>query len=358
VQGTLSSLSFFDGQSWPEQTGAGSPSEVSVLIAYPRAVTAGPVDVVIFQHGFGGCKRHAVLAIANALAAQGLATVGIDAMEHGARATRNEKLLPNEASPGICDTVTDEQIVRSGENFIRFENLKTTRDYIRQTVIDQVALTRALQNGLFNDFGYGNDFVDVRYGGLSLGGVIGTLFLDAEPSVATGALTATGAWLSRLFVESPYFSAALLPMLAKELNHTFESPAFQDTLWKLVPLLQGLLDPADPAYYAQNLTTSVAGGSKRILLQQVEPDDVLPASATEFLGRLLRLPEFEEPAQVPAGPISGWTLFSGNLHHGVLLEPHDPSTPGDNFRHESMMQAMQEQFSVYLASDGFELPFR
>lgn len=237
---------------WPDSVTAlaGNPVTVSVTITYPLQITAAPVPAVIFQHGLGSCKNESVLAVADSFAQTGFAVVGIDIIEFGDRARTNANPANDAASPKACDQVVDGKLVQTGEGLIRLDNLAATRDALRQTALDQVALLKALRNGEFAAVRPGGDFVSgaETFAGTGLGAMVGTMFFSGQELLNTGVFNVAGAWLSRVFTESPTLGPPLLQTLAAASGSGAVSSAeFQDFLTKLLPLVQGLIDPADPA---------------------------------------------------------------------------------------------------------------
>ena len=339
---TLTTLDFAQNGVWLPDLAGAALTEIQALIAYPQAATQMAVPVVIFQHGLRQCKEAALPFLANALAGAGMASIAIDAVGHGERTLVGRPLQEGE-EPGACDRIENDQIFRSGEAFITFDNLLVTRDNFRQSAVDLVALARALSEENLDVFDHGGDFTQVYYAGHSLGGVLGSLFMDVQPYADTGVLNAGGAWLSRIFTESPSFSAQLMPALADRLGVEADSEAFQDQLTQLLPLLQGIMDPADPAYYAQGITAE-----NNILLQEITNDPVIPNVSTRILAGIAGLELLTEEPQPDMTPVSGWTRFMESSH-GVLLSPLDdegePTFLG-------ITQAVQEQLVTYLASDG------
>lgn len=342
AEGKLKSLSFFTDVTWPTPLSTGTLWDVPVIVAYPREAATAPVPVVLFQHGLTSCKRVAVLGVANALAAQGLAVIGIDAVEHGERAVTNGDTSNDAEAPGPCDNVIAGKLVKSGEGFFRLDSIGTVRDILRQTVADQVALAHGIvEKRIGIVHGSSGDFTQIYFSGQSFGAVTGAMFLGIEDRVRTGALSVGGAWLSRVLVESPEFYQMLAPKVAAALNAgPVTSEAFQDLFAKFVPLVQGLLDPADPAFFVADLAAN-----HRVLIQKVASDEVMPNTTTDYLAALAGVATVSS-AQVANGGLSAMTEWVGATH-GALLHPVNPS----------ITARMQEQLAVFLASDGTQLVF-
>jgi hypothetical protein len=357
--GVITSLDFrTPAGTWPEAvSGAGAPVTVTVIATYPRTITAAPAPVVILQHALGSCKNESVLAAADSFAQAGFAVVGIDAVEYGDRARTNADPSNDADAPGLCDQVSGGKLVASGEGFVRIDDLRITRDAVRQTVVDMAALAKAVQAGAFKAVRPGGDFApgSATFVGASLGGILGTAFLAEQTGVNVGVLNVPGAWLSRLFLESKAFGPVLTQAIAAR-AHAGEasSETFQNYLTKLVPLIQGLVDPADPAYYAAaGINGKPLTGDKAVLVQEVLGDPVVPNAATEYLTTVAGIPlvTVDTPAEGRSGafPFSAWTQFPGGSH-GVLLTPDDPATAGPDADLLAVTTAMRTQLLTFLGS--------
>ncbi len=341
----------------PVTSTMGSPVTVPVVVTYPRAITAGPVPVVIFQHGLGSCKTQAIFAVADSFAQAGFAVVGLDIVEHGDRTRTNADTSNDNEEPGACDQIIDGALVRTGEGFVRVDNLSVTRDALRQTVVDQTALAKALRAGAFNAVRGGGDFApgSETFAALSLGGIVGSMFLAEQDIVNVGVVNATGVWLSRLFLESPAIGPPVLEGIAQSAGAgPVTGETFQDFLTKLVPLVQGLIDPAEPAYYLESaLNGNNISAANSILLQQPLGDPVIPAFATETMARLAQLelvtPDTPVDQLTRAFPFPAWTQFDV-AGHSVLLTPDNPATEDPDTEFLPVTAAMRQQMLNYLGS--------
>jgi hypothetical protein len=194
-------------------------------------------------------ERRFVLAIGDALAAEGVAAIAIDLPFHGARTHcvwRGPQCIVNPLDPGgsqICpdpcernttcapdgqcvdsngegNHLNDWPIVAfpqaSGGAFVDVDAMDATRDHVYQAVSDLSALYRSLREGDWRGaIGYDID-PDVRYSGQSLGGVLGALFVALHPEVSKAVLNVPGADLIDLFRESTVFGPHLDAFLARE----------------------------------------------------------------------------------------------------------------------------------------------
>ncbi|MCF6209000.1 MAG: hypothetical protein L3J61_06445, partial [Ghiorsea sp.] len=114
-----------------------STQSVSYLLSI--LVGGGPWPVVIFQHGFT-VDKSVMFGVANTLASAGFATIAIDAVLHGDR-TFGLDLVNNTTGDAGPDGTVD----ASGQHYLNLTSLLTSRDNIRQSVIDLIHLTRLLE---------------------------------------------------------------------------------------------------------------------------------------------------------------------------------------------------------------------
>lgn len=159
--------------------------------------------VVILQHGITSRKED-MLAISGTLASQGFATIAIDHPLHGSRGFTQ-----------VTDngTLTFNASTNSATDYMNLSNLLVTRDNLRQSIADMLALRFALNSltGVTIDLGR------VQFLGHSLGGITGTgmvalantstgnAALDAAFKVETAALAMPGGAVANFLLDSPSF---------------------------------------------------------------------------------------------------------------------------------------------------------
>ena len=163
---------------------------------------AGGWPVAIFGHGFTDSMYGAPWAVASTFAANGIATVAINVVGHGGGALGT--LSVNRASG---DTVTVPAGGRGidqdgngtidsteGVNAVAPRTVISSRDGLRQTVVDIMQLVRQIQAGVDVD-GDGSVDLDAQriyYAGQSFGGIYGTILLGVEPSIQAGVPNVAG----------------------------------------------------------------------------------------------------------------------------------------------------------------------
>lgn len=292
------------------------------ILVVPKGT--GPFPVVIFQHGLTRTKMDA-LAIADTFAAAGLATVSMDLVLHGDRAGDYMNNATGEMGP-------DGQLDPSGALFMNLKSLRTARDNIRQSNVDQMLMVRMLEAGV--DY-TGDSVPDLApmnfvYCGQSLGGITGTNLMAIEPAIKTAVLNVPGGVISVLLTNSPTFAPVINAGLAAEglFPGTPEYAQF-------FMMAQTVIDSADPANYAPYvLNGGICGVEKYVLMQEAIGDTVIPNISSDMLARAFgaNFPQVNPvvqtiPGMATADPGVANGLFQFDTpNHGFLLSP-DPSHP-------------------------------
>ena len=118
--------------------------------------------MVIFGHGLGGNRTNS-LGVADAYAAAGFATVAIDFPLHGV-GPDNPFYLG--AIPGVNERTFDLDVNQdgipdpSGAYALNFQEFRTSRDNLRQGVIDLSTLANSLGNFDLDQDGVGDFVID------------------------------------------------------------------------------------------------------------------------------------------------------------------------------------------------------
>lgn len=318
---------------------------------------------VLFAHGLGRSKED-LLAIAGNLARAGIASVALDAVDHGVRAAQvsTEAELgcdgPGEGRP--CEDVLAPSCAPQCFAPILSADLARTRDHLRQTVLDQLKLTAALR-GCADVDACGALQVDparVGYLGQSLGALIGGVTV-AVSDMPAAVLNAGGAdWLQFLTdTQTDRIRCPLVDSLIEAgvvAGETWDAGANPNAAclgeaWKTEPgflqfaaAARWLLDPVDPVNFAR---PQAAAPERSVLVAEVVGDPVMPNSVTATLATALGLepqpaavatalpPEPSPPALAPGShwlryepsPADAESMFPGNAYqHGSLLAPAAP----------------------------------
>jgi hypothetical protein len=336
---------------------------LAVVPSAPPPATGYPT--LIFAHGIGRSKED-LLPLAGTLAAAGIASVSVDALDHGVRAVQ----ISTDAAAG-CDRAGDDRPCAEvlGPTCapqcyapLLSSNLGVTRDHLRQTVLDHLALSRALA-GCAEPGACGTLQVDparIGFVGQSLGALIGGVSVAVADDVSAGVLNVGGAdWLrvltetETLGIRCPLVDALIAggvidgdpwnggdnPAATCVGDAWKEDPGFRD----FASAARWILDPVD----AVNFASAYAGPSAPpVLVSEVVGDPVVPNVATAAFAEALGLTPSQgalaasatpDPTPAAVEPGSVWIryqnldanpamMFPGNAYgHGSLLQPAEPS---------------------------------
>lgn len=331
-------------------TWALEPVEFTMTI--PRNVDPNePLKTVIFGHAIV-TERRFVYAVADTMARNGYATIGIDFPYHGERthcASFGPICIENPLSPGdfICpepcqngSTCTDDgrcvdnngegnhrsafpilpMYQASGSVFIEIDNLFGTTHHFYQAVSDLNTLHRSLQEGDWKS-AIGYDIApEVGYVGQSLGGIIGSVFTATQPKIARSVLNVPGGNLIPLFQNSPWFEAHFEKFLT---DHEI-APGSEDFDLALI-IARWIADPVDPQIYAQylkneNFDTGEAMPDRQVMVQMANFDTIIPNDNTLAISDRGNVPRYDYPAShafivIPVEP----AYLPGLLDAGRLL---------------------------------------
>ena len=174
-----------------------STSELVFELFLPSgARPAGGWPVAIFGHGFTDSMYGAPWAVASVFAAKGIATMAISVVGHGGGALGALTVIPTTGAPvvvpaggrGIDQDGNGTIDSTEGVNAAGAQSIISSRDGLRQTVVDLMQLVRQIQVGV-DVAGDGSVDLDkdrIYYAGQSFGGIYGTIFLGVEGDVKAG----------------------------------------------------------------------------------------------------------------------------------------------------------------------------
>ncbi|MGE5187099.1 MAG: hypothetical protein ACM31C_33850, partial [Acidobacteriota bacterium] len=295
---------------------------IHVLIATPKAAAAPActgalapfgrcAPMMIFHHRISR-GRADMLTVADSFAAAGMVTVAIDSAKHGDRSFCTSGTsgaasgcnggascvtsLPAGAQgdlhpPGTCGSAgfakqpvsatctgacaqaaTDGIPYVSG-NYLLTENFFRTRDTMRQDLIDEAQLVRAIAfvpkglpptgHAVFDHMSARGVIVDpatIYYSGQSLGAVEGAADVAANPRISRAAFNSGGGTFTDVALTSPEFAPIVDELLAK-LGIAHGSADYL----KFLVVAKTVLDPAEPINFVGHLQAStlpnlLAGG--------------------------------------------------------------------------------------------------
>jgi hypothetical protein len=291
--------------------------EVPVLLVIPAGITDhSALPVVLFQHGLGESKT-AVLALANTLAASGIASISIDIPFHGGRYPEAEDDRHNFGDGEGPDGLADPTGILAAPIFFDLfgDDVAAPLDprvqtaSFRQAAIDVIALTRLIDGGDWSalgamapalaDLGFRAD--RMVYASESFGGFIGLLAVAYEPRLQAAFLSvAGGGLLGELLENSPTYAPFFMPILngafdvaPNEVDPLYD-PAHSHWAYQMMGLLLG---SADPLTYAARLRDK----GVHIVLANAFSDESVPNQSSEALAGALGLPWADVPGAT-SGP--------------------------------------------------------
>lgn len=333
--------------------------DISLILVLPSEAP-GPsgYPTVVFAHGLGRSKED-VFALAGALARVGVAVVAFDAVDHGERAVRvSTDAALGCAGPGAgtpCPEVFGPTCAPQCFAPLLSADLATTRDHLRQTVLDQLQLERVL-DACADPGACGQLQVDperMGYLGHSLGALIGGVSLPSSRSLGAGVLNVGGGDWVQVFTDTatPAIRCPLVDALIEAgvlSGESWNGGANPDALcltegWQEDPRFREfaaaarwILDPVDPVNYASRLS----GAGPAVLVAEVVGDPVVPNSATAGFATLLGLvPEPAAPAASAEAAPSPAALGEGSrwLAYRTLEPDPESGFPGNAFGHGSLL---------------------
>lgn len=349
-------------------TSAATPTRLLPYLMFVPKQHAPKMPVIIAIHGIGRSKED-WFAFANAACATGHALIAIDLYQHG---DRQEKITPAE---GGFSTRVDPVLAKSGvafpDPFVNPTFLARTRDKLRQSIVDQLALVRLVSAGDganplidFDGDGAPDDLGPIRVAGMSLGAILATEVVAVSPEVDRALLDVVGSHLSAIIADAPRLTKDFDPLIYATANATgigtlAGSPRYmipdgpERELYNRVA--ETILAPVDPASYAAALVDGSLGASgPRLLVQFALGDDVVTNLANRRFAQALAAggedgevvsvaPELfpldlELVAPGVALPPIAITQFEGD--HGMMLDFVDPEVTA----------AVQKQAALFFAS--------
>ena len=303
---------------------------IPLLMTIPNtsAKPANGWPVVIFQHGITQ-NRTNLLAVADALAGAGYAAIAIDLPLHGVTDTTNplyqatlertfnvDYVGQNEDGV-ITSTGPDGVIDSSGKHYINLASLLTSRDNVRQSASDLLALQNSLI-GLNSTIDI--DESKVAFVGHSLGTIAAFGFLN-NTVLESVTLAMPGGGIAELLNNSPEFAGEIEAGLASKgiMKGTAAYSSF-------ILATQTVLDDADPINYAMNvgatqniLAMEVVGNGTEGTSDQVIPNSVAtaPLAGTEPLLTYMQTTNLTTTTGVKPNQAARFTVGG----HSSILKP-------------------------------------
>lgn len=346
---------------------------------------AGGWPVALFGHGFTDSMYGAPWAVASVFASRGIATVSINVTGHGGGAAGTLLALSSTGGAPVVVPAGGRGIDQDGNGTIDSTegvgavgalSLVSSRDGLRQTVVDLMQLVRQIEAGVDID-GDGSVDLDasrVYYSGQSFGGIYGTIFLGTEPGLKAGVPNVPGGSIPEIARLSPAFrtltAIALatrtptlinlppLPGLPVPLNLAFNEniplrgePPRVDTvpgaeaIQHYLDVSQWVTQAGNPVSYAPHIRKQPLPGhaAKPVIFQFAKGDVTVPNPTTTAIIR--------------AGDLADRVTYFRNdlayaLNPAVGKNPHTFLTNIGNAAAAAYAVGAQTQIALFLASGG------
>ncbi len=257
--------------------------KIPFTLALPltTATLREPFPIVLAQHGFGGYRQWIFDRTADAFAAQGMATVAIDAPNHGARGPGDG--LAGDFLTGVRETfgiwTNGDSIVIRSWHF---------RDLLRQQVLTHLQLLLALEawNGdvtrATNAPGPDLDVSEAGYIGHSMGAVMGGVSGAVLPELRRILLNVGGGRISDVFAGNEFIDRLAVVALRPRGVSVGEG-------WRMISMAQATIDPGDPLNYVAHIAGEPFDGQepRPVLMQNVLHDFLVPNHASYALARAM-----------------------------------------------------------------------
>lgn len=319
---------------------------IETLVVTPAAACpAAGCPTVIFAHRLVQGKTGSFQA-GPVLAAQGFATVAIDAVAHDSRAIR----ISNDAARG-CGGARPSPIT-APQCFAPFlsPSLGATRDNIRQTILDYHGLLAALKACNATPCGgFKPDLTKIYFVGQSIGGHMGGVAVATSADVKSAVLNVAGVgWVGILentqslpircqlvdgLIDAGILQGEKSNLLAMPPTGLCTTDAWKSQVGyrQFSVIARWVVDPADPANFTRKLA------ARRFLIQQVDDDKTVPNANSAAMGALTGLtamtadPLLQLP---PPAPTASAAITTNPMTNKYVRYP---TTAQNSFEHGSLL---------------------
>jgi len=355
----------------------GSNDLVVQMFLPSSPMPAGGWPVAIFGHGFTDSMYGAPWTVASVLASHGIATVSINVVGHGGGPLGTLNVLPSAGAPvvvpaggrGIDQDGNGNIDATEGVNAAAPRSIISSRDGLRQTVVDLMQLVRQIEVGVDvdGDGAFDLNAQRIYYAGQSFGGIYGTILLGVEPNIQAGVPNVPGGSITevaRLGVFRPLTGQSLATRVPSLINVAHPSGiVFNENLplRDLPPVvntvpgaaaIQQVLDryewvqqAGNPVSYASYIRKKPLRGNapKPVIVQVAKGDTVVPNPTSSAIVR--------------AGELADRTTYFRNdlayaANNAVGKGPHTFLTNIGNAAAAPYAVGAQTQMAVFFASNG------
>lgn len=350
-----------------------------VLPSGPKPPGGWPV--AIFGHGFTDNKNNSPYLVAATMAAHGIATIAINVVGHGF-GSKGTLTVSQPSGATVSLPAGGRGIDQDGNGTIDStegvsaappQTIISSRDGLRQTVVDLMQLVRVIEVGVDVD-GDGTADLDrnrIYYFGQSFGGIYGTIFLAVEPNVRVGVPNVAGGSIievARLGGFRPLVGIALAIRIPSLINVPDPSgivfneniplrdqPPVNNTvpgasaIQEVIENSEWVSQSGNPVAYAPHLRRDPLDDvdAKAVIFQFAKGDETVPNPTTTAILR--------------AGDLADRATFFRN-DKAFAANPATPKNPHTFLTRinvpavAAFALAAQQQIALFFASDGTVIP--
>lgn len=276
-----------------------------VTLWLPLTGTA-PFRTLVYGHGLTGTREQAA-QLARFAAPLGIATVAIDAPEHGDH--------PSVEVPGRGELDTLLQFFAINSTMLRERALEAARlrDNFQAAAFDRLQLVALLaaDPDVTGDGMADLDADGIAYLGVSLGGIMGAQHIALDEHVGAGVLVVGGGRVSAIISDSAMFGSLITLLRPRT--------ATEGDVRRFFPILQTILERGDPASWAPYVTHGSLDGAARdidVLLGVALDDDIVPNVSNYTLARAFGMPLVEPVLRPVPAVVSAPAPLRGNIREG------------------------------------------
>lgn len=261
------------------------------------AEAPGPYPTLVFAHGINA-SRDSGAELARHFVPRGFAVIATDAVVHG----EHPSAAGLEGLSALAFLGIDTRRARV--------DAMALRGNFEQTTADRLQLLQLVRQAPDVDGDGAPDLDGTRmaYFGISLGGMLGSALLALDDGLDAGVLSVAGGRLLS-FVTDTAQVAPLRPLLTRLAGS-------EAHLQRLLPVLQTLVDAADPATFAPHVLHDrfpAAGPAPHLLFPVAAEDETVPPASGRALARALAVPHVGPVATPVELLVQAPLPVSGNL---------------------------------------------
>ncbi len=332
---------------------------------------SGGWPVAIFGHGFGDSKNNSPFVVASTMAANGIATIAINVVGHGRGPLSTLTVNRSVANGGPVTFLAGGRGIdqngngtidsTEGSSAVPPRGIISSRDGLRQTVVDLMQLTRLIETGGIP----GLDPTRIYYFGQSFGGIYGTIFLGVESSVRVGVPNVPGGAIIEIVRLSPAFrpllGAALGARTPSLLNGGPSGFTENIPLRDLPPVTNAVVGAMEIQEVIDNTEWVSQSGNPVAYAPHIRKDplDSVPEKSViiQFAKGDQTVPNPTATAIIRAGDLADRaTYFRNDLARAVNLalpvNPHTFLTGILTAAGSGIAREAQQQIATFFTSDG------